>query len=139
MGDLPTTVGAYEKERLEELSNQPNTTVYSVKHDATHDPWRPKRLKRVIERISTRVREFSSDVDDFTLRKRCLDDGEILAFQRDHPKTYYMLTDRSLSKNPKAHAAVVAMLGIHSQLRNGELSEQEADAAATSAVVNALQ
>ena len=141
MGDssLPTSVGAYENERLKELADQPNTTVYTVNHDAKHDPWKPKRLKRVIERLSSRVREFAPEVDDFTLRKQCLDDEEILNFQRDHPKTYWMLTDRALANNPKAHAAVVAMLGIHSQLRSGNLSEQEADAAATSAVMNALK
>ena len=136
---LPTKVGVYENEKLKELADQPNTTVYTVEHDDKHEPWKPERLKSVIEKISSRVREFAPDVDDFTLRKQCLDDPEILAFQREHYKTYYLLTDRALAQNKKAHDAILAMLGIHARLSAGSISEREADAAATNAVIRALQ
>jgi len=138
---LESDVGAYEKDRLEELSQNPNTTVYTVDHDQKHTVWKPKRLKKVIEGISTKVQELGKlpEMDDFKIRKECMKDEEILAFQREHPKTYWMLTDRSLSDNPKAHAAIVAILHVHSRLSAGEIDEKEADAAATNAVIRAMQ
>lgn len=138
MSNLPSDVGVYHNEHLRQLSEAPNTTVYTVAHDAVHEPWPPARLKRAIETLTRKVTEFGSDADDFVVRKECLKDPEVLAFQRDHPRTYWMLTDRALANNPQAKQALIAMLHVHARLRANEITEQEADAAATSAVVQAF-
>lgn len=111
MSGLPTDVHAFDTAHLEELSSRPNSTVYTVKHDHVHEPWPVERLRPVLERLATRVVSFDDDVDDFRVRKTCMEeDAEILAFQRDHPKFYWMLTDRKLMREPKFRDTVKGLL-----------------------------
>lgn len=137
---LDGDVRAYERERLEELSQRPNTTVFTPSHDQQREPWKSSRLRGVMESLAERVTTFEASASDFAVRKACLDDAEILAFQREHPKFYHLLTDRAMYKDPRFRNAVRSMLGVREQVESGAVAEgQEADARATSAVVQALQ
>lgn len=137
--ELAKEVGAFEKERLEALAAKPNTTVYTVKHDNVHEPWKMERLRPVLSKLAARLATFEASVDDFTVRKTCLDDPDILAFQRAHPKLYWLVTDRSLMHEDRFRNALGALLTVRDRVESGQLREgQEADATATSAVMRAL-
>lgn len=137
--NLPTEVHAYEQQRLDELSKRPNTTVLTVEHDATHDPWPADRLKTLMEQLVGRVLAFGDDVDDFRVRKTCLDDPETLAFQRTHPKLYWMLTDRKLMAEERCRTAITGLLHVRSQVDAGKVTNtRDADAMATRTVLAAL-
>ena len=82
---------------------------------------------------------FDDAVDDFTVRKTCLDDAETLLFQRDHPKFYWMLTDRKVMRDERARNAVTGLLFVHEQVESGVVSGEEANASATKTVLAALQ
>lgn len=138
--NLDTDVNAYEKQRLEELSQRPNTTVLTVEHDFVNEPWPVSRLRPLLERLAKRVTEFSDETDDFVVRKTCLDDPEVLEFQRMHPKLYWMLTDRKLVKEEKFRNAVNGLLLVRRKVEVGEVeSGQEADGMATQTVLASLQ
>lgn len=139
--NLSSEVEAVHAERLRELSERPNTEVLTVEHDATHDPWPPRRLRNVMESITQRAVSTPREAeDDVRLRKRLLDeDPEVLAFQRHHPKLYYVVTDRTLMADPRYRNAIKSMLHIRDEVARGTVGEgQEADAMATSAIVQSL-
>lgn len=141
MGDA-AEVAAFHKEKLKRLSEQSNTTVYTVSHDTVADAWPVQRVRAVLESIATRLQtEFrGSDVSDFTVRKTCLSDPEVLAFQRQHPKLYWMVTDREKMKESKYRAVIAALLEVRSRVEKGHIADgEEADAAATRTVIDALQ
>ena len=137
---MDTEVKAYETERLKKLSEKKNTTVLTVEHDFINDPWPEPRLRGVMEPLVARVLTFNDSVIDFTLRKTCLDDAEVLAFQRQHPKMYWMLTDRVVMSDERSRKAITGMLYVRKQVESGAVTEgQEADAMATKTVLAALE
>ena len=77
---MQTEVQAFENERLQKLSEKKNTTVLTVQHDFINDPWPEKRLRDVMEPLVARVLAFDASVSDFALRKACMEDPEVLAF-----------------------------------------------------------
>lgn len=137
---LPTNVQACQESQLRELADRPNTEVYTVAHDSTHTAWAVSRLKPLFETLVARVTGFPDDTSDFTVRKTCLDDPEVLAFQRCHPRFYYMLTDRTLMREPKYRNTITALLELRSKVEAGEVPEgPEADAFATRTVMASLE
>ena len=136
---LPSQVGAYEEERLRALAQKPNTTVLKVEHDHKHAVWPVAKLRPLLERLAERVTTFDESVSDFTVRKTCLDDPEILAFKRDHLNLFMMVTDRKMVREDRFRNAVKALLAVREQVEKGEAEEgQDADARATRAVLAAL-
>jgi hypothetical protein len=137
--DLPQEVQAYQQAHLQELASRPNTTVLTVQHDSIADPWTETRLTTVLNSLQERILAADDEVDDFVLRKRCLEDPETLAFQRQHPKFYWMLTDRKLMREDKFRGAVLSMIQLRGSVERGEVAAgQEADAMATKKVMEAL-
>lgn len=138
---MDTEVQAFENERLRKLSEKKNTTVLTVQHDFINEPWPEKRLRDVMEPLVARVLSFDDSVSDFTLRKTCMnDDPEVLAFQRQHPKMYWMLTDRKIMSDPRSRKAITGMLYVRRQVEAGTVIEgNEADAMATKTVLAALE
>ena len=133
-------VGAYEKERLKELSEKPNTTVLTADHEFKHDPWKASTLRPLLEGLATRVTtEFKESDSDFLVRKRCLEDPKVKDFQRQHPQLYWMLTDRKMVSDPRFKGALAGMLHVREKVDRGEVEEgQAADAMATTCVMSAL-
>lgn len=137
---METEVQAFENERLRRLSEKKNTTVLTVQHDFVNDPWTEKRLRDVMEPLVARVLSFDDGVSDFALRKTCMEDPEVLAFQRQHPKMYWMLTDRKIMSDKRSRKAITGMLYVRRQVESGAVSEgNDADAMATKTVLAALQ
>ena len=137
---MDSEVKAFQEDKLRKLAEKPNTTVFTVKHDEINKPWPVKRVRKVLENIAKRVNtEFSESDSDFKVRKKCLDDSEILEFQRKHPKLYWMVTDREKMKNEKYRSAVSALLEVKMRVERGDIPDgNEADAAATRTVIDAL-
>lgn len=134
-------VAAFQKEKLKKLAEKPNTTVFTVEHENVAEAWPVKRVRKVLESIAKRIQtDFTEADSDFSVRKACLSDSEVLAFQRQHPKLYWMVTDREKMKESKYRAAVSALLEVRSRVERGIIKEgEEADAAATRTVIDALQ
>ena len=140
MASVESEVGMCEKERLEELSQRPNTTVYKTEYDSSHEPWEAKRLRNVAEMLARRVADFDESVSDFKLRKTCMEDGEVLLFQRNHPKLFWLLTDRKMVSDKRFKLALGAMFKVKEKVENGDVQGgRDADALATSGIVSALQ
>jgi len=140
MAGLENDVAAFQRERLQELSERPNTTVFDVEHDHHHDPWPVARVRPLLEHLTTRVLSAPDEVSDFALRKQCLEDAEVLEFQRHHPKFYWLLTDRTIMREQKHRDAITGMLYIRAEVEEGRVTHgQEADAMATRTVIEALQ
>ena len=136
---LQTEVHAYQADHLRKLADQPHTTVLKPEYDLLHDPWPVERLKALMERLVGRVLGFGDEVDDFRVRKDCLDDEDFLAFQREHPKSYWMLTDRKLMRDPRTRSAITGLLHVRMQVESGAVAEgQDADGMATRTVLAAL-
>ena len=131
----PTTT----PDALRDKANQPNTTVYETTYTSTHTPWTSATLRPLLERLATRVTAFAPDVDDFVVRKTCLDDPEVCRFQKAHPKLYWMVTDRAVICKPENRQAISALVELRAKVERGELRDgEEANAAATQAVLAAL-
>lgn len=131
---------AYHREHLERLASRPNTTVFAPEHEFTHDAWKVARLRPVLEGLAARVAAFDADVSDFAVRKQCLDDPEVLAFQRQHPKFYWLLTDRKLVRDETFRGVVAGFLQVRERVESGEVPDgHEADALATRGVMAALK
>jgi hypothetical protein len=136
---MQNEVSGLHHDRLQQLADRPNTTVLSVEHDFKHEPWSSERLRGVLEPLVERVCACGHDVDDFVLRKQCLEDADVLAFQRQHPKFYYLLTDRKLMLDTRSRTAVTGMLYVREQVDRGIIQEgHDADAMATRTVLSAL-
>lgn len=135
-----SNVGAYGRDRLEELASRPNTSVMEVQHDFINEPWKVERLRVVMTDIVERALSTDVEVDDFTVRKQLITDHpEILEFQRQHPKLYYLLTDRSIMRDEKSQNAIKAMLEVRTQVEEEKIQDsKEADALATKVVIAAL-
>ena len=97
-------------------------------------------VRPVLSTIARRVASFGDEVDDFVVRKTCMsEDAEVLAFQRKHPKLYWLVTDRALMRQERYRNALGGLLGVRDRVESGALPEgQEADATATSTVMAAL-
>lgn len=136
-------VAAYQAEKLKKLAEKPNTTVFTVKHDHIAEAWPIKRVRNVLESIAKKITGEYSDAEsfsDFAVRKECMKDPEVLAFQRQHPKLYWMVTDREKMKEPKYRAAVSALMEVRTRVERGQIKEgEEADAAATRTIIDALK
>lgn len=126
--------------RMQDLADQPNTTVLKTEYDIRHEPWKSTRLRSVLEKIVKAVMDSSPDEDGFRLRKRLMtEDNEVLQFQRHHPQMYWAVTDRRLMEQEKYRNAVTAMLLVKEKVERGEVAaNHEADGMATSAIVKAL-
>ena len=135
---MQSDVAAFERQRLEALAAQPNTTVYEPTFTSVRDAWETDTVRPLLERLATRVAAFPADVDDFVVRKTCLEDPETLRFQRAHPRLYHMVTDRKMVAEPRFRATISAMLEVRARVERGDVPAHEADAAATKAIVAAL-
>jgi hypothetical protein len=136
-------VAAYQSEKLKKLAEKPNTTVFTVKHDEVTTAWSYKRVRKVVESIAKRIQSEFSDTEgfsDFRVRKECMKDPEVLAFQRQHPKLYWMVTDREKMKEQKYRDVVGAMIELRHRVESGQVKEgTEADATATRVITDALK
>lgn len=131
---------AMQQEHLRELADRKNTTVFTVQHDAAHEPWPVARLRDVLEPLAARVVAFPEDADHVHVAASCLDCAETVAFKRDHPKFYWLLTDPQLMRDERARKAVTGMLYVREQVECGDVpAGPEADASATKTVLAALQ
>lgn len=136
---MDSAVASFQEEKLRKLAENPRNSVYKTHFDTVNEPWPVARVHAVIETIAKRVAQFPTSTPDFTVRKTCLDDPEILAFHKRHPQLYAMVTDRDHMKNPKYRATVSALLELRRRVEKGEISEgNEADGAATRVVIDAL-
>ena len=73
------------------------------------------------------------------MRKACLDDPEILAFQREHLKLYWIVTDRALLADARSCAAIDALLDVNDDVQRGRVAKgKDADAKATREVMRAF-
>lgn len=137
---LPSEAQAYQRAHLEELASRPNTVVYEPVHDRVAEPWKVASLRPLCERLVARVLGFAADTDHFVVAKTCLDDAEVLEFQRAHPKMYWMMTDRALMAERKYRDAITGLLFVREEVERGAVAEgNDADAMATKAVVAALK
>ena len=138
--NLPANMEAMHDAKLRELAARPNTTVYKPTFDHLHEPWRVARLRPVLERLMTRVYEFSEDATDDDVRVGCVhEDAEMEAFRKDHPKMYTLLTDRKVMSQQSSRDAIQSMLLVREQVEKGTVAEgRDADALATKQVVTAL-
>lgn len=127
--------------RAEELSKRPNTVVYKTEYDSVEEPWPVSRVRAVLESLAKRVQEeFPDSVSDFTVRKKCMEDEEVLQFQRRHPNLYWMVTDREKMKDKKYRSVVSGLLEVQSRVEKGVLQKgMEADSSAHQMVANALK
>ena len=136
---MNASVEAYEQKRLHELAQKENTTVYTVEHGDVAAAWKADRVASALESIHAKMQSFAAEESDFAVRKKMLEDEEILAFQRRHPKLYYMVTDREKMAVPKYRSAISAMVEVRRRVEAGDVDEgRDADAAATRTVINAL-
>lgn len=145
---VPSNVESVHKDHLRQLSERPNTTVLTVEHDVKNDPWSAARLRTVMESITTRTLATPAEVNDFALRKKLLSEdvyggvpaSEVLSFQRQHPKMYWLLTDRTIMCDKKSREVITGMLFIRDEIERGNVAEgEEADAMATRTVITAMQ
>lgn len=127
-----------ERQRMEELAKRPNTKVLQVTHDFVAEPWPADRASAAVHRIVQQC--LSSTVeDDFQMRKELLRDGEIKAFQHQHPRMFWTLTDRKVVREPKNVRAIEAMLNVHRMVEVGVVQKGDySNAVATQAVMHAL-
>ena len=136
-------VAAYQTEKLKKLAEKPNTTVFTVKHDQVTTAWPSKRVKSAVETIARKIHAEFTDTEkfsDFCVRKECMKDPEVLAFQRQHPKLYWMVTDREKMKEQKYRDVVGAMIELRHRVESGQVKDgEEADATATRVITDALK
>jgi hypothetical protein len=67
-------------------------------------------------------------------------DPHVLAFQRQHPKLYWMVTDRKKMKEQKYRDVIGAMVELRKRVELGQVKEgEEADATATRVITDALK
>lgn len=138
-GPSASQIDAYRQAHLEELASRPNTTVYTVQHDRVSDPWPAARLRPLMESLVARALSFDDSVDDFRVRKTCLDDPEALAFYRTHPKMYLMMTDRQVMREERYRKAITGLLFVREEVERGGVADgPDADAMATRTVMAAL-
>lgn len=134
-----SSAGAYHRAHLEELAQRPNTKVLEATHDFINEPWKVERLRRVMSKIVDDVLASDPEEDNFVIRKRMLEDEEILAFQRQHPRMYYTITDKTLMRDAKARDTIKALLHVRERVERGEITDdKEADATATRVVMSTL-
>lgn len=130
----------FEEERLKRLAATPNTTVFKTEYGEAHEAWKVDRLRGVAETIAARTTEFDADASAFQLRKRLMQDEDVLTFQRAHPKLFWMLTDRTMVGDARFRQALGAMFTVREKVERGEVEDgRDADALATSGIVSALQ
>lgn len=137
---MESEVAAFQTEKLRQLAEEPNTTVYEPTHDYRGDPWPAHRLREVTERIAAKVTAYGDDVTDFRVRKDCLKDPDILEFSHTHPKLFGKLTDRAILKDPRFRDSFSFMLHVRDKVDAGSVTEgRDADAMATNGVIKILQ
>ncbi|OUU53267.1 MAG: hypothetical protein CBC12_02830 [Candidatus Puniceispirillum sp. TMED52] len=136
-------VAAYQTEKLKKLAEKPNTTVFTVKHDQVTTAWSSERVRDAVETIAQKIQSEFSDTEkfsDFFVRKECMKDPQVLAFQRQHPKLYWMVTDREKMKEQKYRDVIGAMVELRKRVELGQVKEgEEADATATRVITDALK
>ena len=131
-------VSSAERKRLEELAANPKNRVLEVTHDFVKEPWESQRVAKVVKTIIDK--SLASELtDDFTMRKDLLKDPEIKAFQFDHPRMFWTLSDRTMMREPKYRRAIEGMLNVHLMLEKGVVQKGDvASAVATQTVMHAL-
>lgn len=136
---MNAAAAAIERSRLEQLAARPNTKVLQVTHDFVAEPWAAQRVVSVTQRIIDQ--SLASEIpDDFDMRKALLRDEEIKAFQNQHPRMFWTLSDRKLMCEPKYRAAISAMLNVHRMVEAGVVAQGDySNAVATQAVAHALR
>lgn len=137
-GNMNPAAVVAERQHMEELAKRPNTKVLQVTHDFVAEPWPADRASAAVRRIVQQC--LSSTIeDDFQMRKELLCDGEIKAFQHQHPRMFWTLTDRKVVREPKNVRAIEAMLNVHRMVEVGMVQKGDySNAVATQAVMHAL-
>ena len=126
-----------ERQRMEELARRPNTRFAGdarLCRGALAGGPRVRRGHRIVQQCLSSTVE-----DDFQMRKELLRDGEIKAFQHQHPRMFWTLTDRKVVREPKNVRAIEAMLNVHRMVEAGVVQKGDySNAVATQAVMHAL-
>ena len=65
-------------------------------------------------------------------------DPEVLAFQRDHPQLFFLVSDRERVRDPRLRDAVGGLLRVREIQIERALGDDEANAMATQCVVSAM-
>lgn len=129
---------ALHDQQLESLSQRPNTTVYRATHDSAAK-WPAARVEAAMEAIVKTALECDSTMDDFRVRKKCMEDPESLAFQRQHPKFFWTITDRTMMRNEQYRGILGELLRLHARVEAGSVESSAADAQATQIVMDRIQ
>ena len=135
-----TDQGAFGRRALEDLADRPNTKVYDVKFDSEREAWPADKLRASLERLMSTFRAIPEDVDPFRARKQCLEDPQILEFQRAHPRVFWMCTDRAVNGTEEFRKILSAFLALREKVdAKAIVDDNEANALATKAVMQILQ
>jgi len=118
----------------------PRAEVMEVTHEFKHEPWKAYDLTVIFDDIVRRIfSDFHPDQADFVVRKSLLQTPSILCFQRDHPRLYYVVTDRSLMANATYRSTLSQMLRVRKEIEAGRLPDDErGEAAGVEAIVSSL-
>lgn len=134
---MDTSKLAYEKHVEEMRRTHPNATVLETQY-IEHEPWKVETLTNICEQIARRTRENTEISDLFRYRKSLLKEKDILAFQRHHPKLFWMLTDKDTVSDPKYQKTLGYFLNILYLKESGKINESDANATA-SKVITTMQ
>ena len=117
------------KERLEELAERDDTSVYTHTHDTVFEPWDAARVKRCLRRIvdvsrrSDTADAARSELLGTTTSNEC---SEMRAFAELHQRTWERFTDPAVASNEGHVRTYLHMLDTRERLRRGELTSHEA-------------
>ena len=120
----------------------PNAKVYRRVEGVVREPWKTDRLMDVFDAIVSQTLKKEDDEPVFNFRKRLLREnmnGDVLPFQQDHPKLYFMLTDKKTMSQAKYRDALKGMVLVQREVERGNVAKgKEADSMAGTAVLRAI-
>ena len=106
------TIEGLTPEKLQELSNRPNSMVMQPEYDY-HSPWNYDDLKYVVDLM------FNTEVDDDTKKH----DNLVIRFSKDHPIMYEKILQDHIRNNQDYKQMFYFMISKRKDCLQGKTSE----------------
>lgn len=132
---MKKTVGCFTDEKLQELSEQPNTVVYKPTHDVTFTPWPASKVSTAVDDI---VKLTKTLKEKTAIDEACQNQPLLAEFSDKYKTMYSNLTNENFVADVENIRVLKRIILLKAAVDQNMTSEQAAQAQVSDIAIKSL-
>ena len=132
---MKKTVGCFTEEKLQELSNQPNTVVYQPTHDVLFEPWPAQKVSIIMDLIVEITKKNNNKED---IEQECQRIPDIRDFSQKYKVMYEKLIDSQFVQDTENLRVIKQLIMMKAAVDKNLTTSEAAQAQASDIALKSL-